>query len=100
MHKEKFGQGIMMGQEGVFTEVPSETQMSVWVGLRERTKTVTQKKGKSFFYSLRGKWGSRKRAQSVCNLGCECSRQKGQLQILYKLSCYFSRKTEFLSATV
>lgn len=95
MHKEKFGQGIMMGQEGVFTEVPSETQMSVWVGLRERTKTVTQKKG-----SLRGKWGSRKRAQSVCNLGSECSRQKGQLQILYKLSCYFSRKTEFLSATV
>lgn len=35
MHKEKFGQGIMMGQEGVFTEVPRETQMSVRVGLRE-----------------------------------------------------------------
>lgn len=67
---------------------------------QRKTKMVTQKKGKGFFYSLRRKRGGRKKAQSACNLGSECSRKKGQLQILYQLSCYFSHKTKFLSDTV
>lgn len=41
----------MMGQEGVFTEVPSETQMSVWVGLRE---WWLKKKGRVSFTVLEG----------------------------------------------
>lgn len=77
----------------------SQRDANVSVGRTQRTTKTVTRKG-SFFYSLRGKWGSRKRAQSICNLCSECSRQKGQLQILYQLSCYFSRKTEFLSATV
>lgn len=56
--EEEFGPGIMTEQEGVFAEVPSEEQTSVWEGLRELQKMVTQKTGlstgKGFFDHLRG----------------------------------------------
>lgn len=54
MHKEKFGQGIMMGQEGVFTEVPREAQMSERVGLREQQKWWLERKEKDSFTVLEG----------------------------------------------